>query len=139
MSLEPQEIKSDSELEALGDAMVAACAPDPEFEPRIDIYHLCNGTNVVARTIAIDNEAGVFLMEKPLELHVMPTERGVRSSFSAWLGVFGLFPALEHHPIDNADLLLVRPVPEKLAEAYLEYIGEKRIATPQSKLIVPGQ
>lgn len=107
--------------------------------PSIDVYQLTNGTHVVARTLDVDLDTGTFIMEKPLELHVMPTPQGVRSQFSPWLSVYGLFPALDHHVIDNADLFLVRPAPQKLADAYLEATGERTIAMPEEKkLIVPG-
>lgn len=124
--------ETDGELHSNDDA--------PTFTPGdIDVYQLTNGTNVVARTMAIDVDSGTFLMEKPLELHVMPTPQGIRSSFSPWLSVYGLFPALDQHAIDNADLFMVRPAPQKLADAYLESTGERTIAVPdQKKLIVPG-
>jgi len=96
-------------------------------------FHMSNGTNVVAKLDHSDEDG--YVVQSPQELMIVSTPQGVRVGFTPYLSYGGIFPELENMVLPYADILMPRPTPDKIEQAYREATGMVLTANPGLVLV----
>ncbi|QRE00124.1 hypothetical protein [Burkholderia phage BCSR5] len=100
---------------------------DNSNEAKLLMFHIVGGSVVIASAYP-DVENGTWVMERPAEFIVQPTEQGLRPALLPWLSMMGVLPTRSVRHVETLHIIAVDPCPQDLADKYTQMTSKVQIA-----------